>query len=233
MRFRLHPTPPRLRVYPPMFRHHPLIPPLQRRPRMHPVRLPLLHPLTLTQRHPRALMMAFQHHPLIPHRLRFQHLPLLTLTRHRLRGLRLTFHPLTLAPITPRRVMLRRPHMLALRTQATWRRPWLPLAAFQAPMLPRQGREDPRRVQALAMGRRDRLAATTAVVARVAVTPPVTAARRPCLLLTRLRASLTRNETTRTRRPHTMPPLTAALTLRQLARLWPTLSARCLTLRLA
>jgi len=49
----------------------------------------------------------------------------------------------------------------------------------------------------------------------------------------RLRASLTRNETTRMRRPHTMPPLTATLTLRQLARLWPTLSARCLTLRLA
>lgn len=89
-------------------------------------------------------------------------------------------------------------------------------------------------VRALAMGRLDWLAATTLVpLARVAVTPPVTAARRPCLLLTRLRASLTRNETTMTRRPHTMPPLTAVLTLRRLARLWPTLSERFLTLRLA
>lgn len=84
------------------------------------------------------------------------------------------------------------------------------------------------------MGRLDRLAATTLVpLARVAFTPPVTAARRPCLLLTRLRASLTRNETTMTRRPHMMPPLTAVLTLRRLARLWLTLSERFLTLRLA
>lgn len=90
-------------------------------------------------------------------------------------------------------------------------------------------------VRALTMGRLDRLAATTLVpLARAASTPlSVTLARRLCLLLMRLRASLTRNETTMTRRPHTMPPLTAALTLRQLARLWPTLSARCLTLRLA
>lgn len=90
-------------------------------------------------------------------------------------------------------------------------------------------------VRVLTMGRPDRLAATTLVpLARVANTPlSVTLARRLCLLLTRLRASLTRNETTMTRRPHTMPPLTAALTLRRLARLWLTLSARFLTLRLA
>lgn len=117
-------------------------------------------------------------------------------------------------------------------------------------MLPRQGREAPRRVQAIlartptmrrvavraiTMGRRDRLAATTLVpLARAASTPlSVTLARRPCLLLTRLRASPTLSATTVTRRPHTMPPLTAALTLRRLARLWPTLSARFLTLRLA
>lgn len=117
-------------------------------------------------------------------------------------------------------------------------------------MLPRQGREAPRRVQAIlartpttrrvavraiTMGRRDRLAATTLVpLARAASAPlSVTLARRPCLLLTRPRASPTLSATTMTRRPHTMPPLTAALTLRQLARLWPTLSARFLTLRLA
>lgn len=118
-------------------------------------------------------------------------------------------------------------------------------------MLPRQGREAPRRVQAIlartpttrrvtvraiTMGRRDRLAATTLVpLARAAgaLQATATVAHRPCLLLTRLRASLTRNETTMTRRPHTMPPLTAELTLRRLARLWPTLSARFLTLRLA
>lgn len=90
-------------------------------------------------------------------------------------------------------------------------------------------------VRALTMGRLDRLVATTLVpLARVASTPlSVTLARRPYLLLTRLRASPTRNATTMTRRPHTLPPLTAALTWRQLARLWPTLSARCLTLRLA
>lgn len=90
-------------------------------------------------------------------------------------------------------------------------------------------------VRALAMGRRDRLAATTLVpLARAASTPlSVTMAHRPCLPLTRLRGSLTRNATTMTRRPHTMPPLTAALTLRQLARLWLTLSERFLTLRLA
>lgn len=90
-------------------------------------------------------------------------------------------------------------------------------------------------VRALTMGRLDRLVATTLVpLARVASTPlSVTLARRPYLLLTRLRASPTRNATTMTRRPHTIPPLTAVLTLRRLARLWPTLSARFLTLRLA
>ena len=61
----------------------------------------------------------------------------------------------------------------------------------------------------------------------------VTLARRPCPLLTRPRGSLTRNETTMTRRPHTMLLLVAELTLRRLARLWLTLSERCLTLRLA
>ena len=125
MRFLLHPTPPRLRVSPPMFQHHPptLHRPmfLPRRLRMHPVRLPLLRPLTLTQRRPMALMMWLRRLPLTLPRLRFQHLPLLTLTRHRLRVLRLTFHPLTLAPITPRRVRLRRPPRLMLRLTVTVR----------------------------------------------------------------------------------------------------------------
>lgn len=121
MRFLLHPTPPRLRVSPLMFRHHPLIPPLQRRPRMHPVRLPLLRPLTLTLRSQRMLMMWLRLLPLTLPRLRFQRRPLLTITRHRLRVLRLTFHPLTLAPITPPLVTLRRPHSLALRPQAAGR----------------------------------------------------------------------------------------------------------------
>ena len=90
-------------------------------------------------------------------------------------------------------------------------------------------------VRALAMGRLDRLAVTTLVpLARAASTPlSVTLALRPCPLLTRPRGSPTRNATTMTRRPHTMPSLTAVLTLRRLARLWPTLSARFLTLRLA
>lgn len=117
-------------------------------------------------------------------------------------------------------------------------------------MLPRQGREAPRRAQAIlartptmlrvvvrafTMGRRDRLAATTLVpLAQVTgARRSVTLARRPCPLLTRPRASLTRNATMMTRKPHTTPPLTAALTLRRLARLWLTLSARFLTLRLA
>lgn len=93
------------------FQHHPLTLHrpmfLPRRLRMHPVRLPLLHPLTLTQRRPRMLMMWFRRFPLTLRRLRFQRRPLLTLTRHRLRVPRLTFHPLTLAPITSRRARLR------------------------------------------------------------------------------------------------------------------------------
>ena len=75
--------------------------------------------------HPRVLTTRFRHRHLTPplqRRLRFQRLHLLTLTWHRLMVLRLTFHMLLPAPITPRRVMLRPPHLLVLRPQATWRR---------------------------------------------------------------------------------------------------------------
>ena len=115
-------------------------------------------------------------------------------------------------------------------------------------MLPRQGREAPRRVQALlartptmlrvavralTMGRRDRLAATTLVpLARVASTPlSARRARRPCPLLTRPPASPTLSATTMLQRRHMMRRLLAAPTRHLRARLWLTLSARCLTLR--
>lgn len=96
---------PHLRVLTLMFRRLRPILPLQRRPRMHPVRLPLLHPLTLTLPRLRALPLRLPPLPLTLPRLRFQHLHLLTLTRHRLRVLRLTLHPRLLVPITPRQVM--------------------------------------------------------------------------------------------------------------------------------
>lgn len=119
LRFRLlRPIPPHPRVLTPRFRHRHLTPPLQRRP-MVPQRLhlPRFPPPRL-----RALPLRFPPLPLTLPRLRFQHPPLLTLTRHRLRVLRLTLHPRLLVPITPRRVMLRPPRLLVLRPQATWRR---------------------------------------------------------------------------------------------------------------
>lgn len=108
-----------------MFQHHP--PTLHRpmflplRLRMRPVRLLWFRLPTLTLRRPRVLMMWFRRFPLTLRGLRFQRLPPLTLTRHRLRALRLTFHPCPLAPITPTLVTLRRPHRRAFRPLATWR----------------------------------------------------------------------------------------------------------------